>query len=109
MPDFLIMITTVDNEAAATALSRSAVAGRLAATGQVTGPVTTTYRHHGEVCEGTEWQVTFRTTEDRAAELEEHVVAQHPYDNPEMISLPILSGPLAYLDWITRATRPAEG
>ncbi|MEV7782040.1 helix-turn-helix domain-containing protein [Kitasatospora sp. NPDC088351] len=28
---------------------------------------------------------------------------------PEVIALPILSGPLPYLEWITRATRPAEG
>ncbi|WP_308271912.1 divalent-cation tolerance protein CutA [Kitasatospora sp. SUK 42] len=100
------MITTVDSEAVGAKLSRSAVEAGLAASGQVTGPVSTTYRHLGEMCEGTEWQVTFRTTEDRVAELERHVVAEHPYDNPEVISLPILSGPSLYLDWITRATRP---
>lgn len=69
------------------------------------GPIDTTYRHLGDVCEGTEWQVTFRTTEDRRAALEEHVIAEHPYDSPEVIALPIVSGPAAYLDWITRATR----
>ncbi|MFE4517582.1 divalent-cation tolerance protein CutA [Kitasatospora sp. NPDC056783] len=109
MAEFLITITTVSSEAAAAKLSRSAVGAGLAASGQVTGPVTTTYRHLGEVCEGAEWQVVFRTTEDRVAELERHVVAEHPYDNPEVISLPILSGPQLYLDWITRATRPAGG
>ncbi|MGW3074768.1 MULTISPECIES: divalent-cation tolerance protein CutA [unclassified Kitasatospora] len=109
MADFLIMITTVDSEAAGAKLSRSAVEAGLAASGQVTGPVATTYRHLGEVCEGIEWQVTFRTTKDRVAELEGHVVAEHPYDSPEAISLPILSGPKLYLDWITRATRPAGG
>ncbi|MFJ1936586.1 divalent-cation tolerance protein CutA [Kitasatospora sp. NPDC088160] len=106
MVDFLIVITTVDSEAVGAKLSRSAVEAGLAASGQVTGPVATTYRHLGEVCEGTEWQVAFRTTEDRVAELENHVTAAHPYDSPEVISLPILSGPLPYLEWITRATRP---
>ncbi|MGW3183761.1 divalent-cation tolerance protein CutA [Kitasatospora sp. NPDC001119] len=109
MADFLIMITTVDSDAAGAKLSRSAVEAGLAASGQVTGPVATTYRHLGEVCEGIEWQVTFRTTDDRVAELEAHVVAEHPYDNPEVIAVPILSGPQPYLDWITRATRPAGG
>ncbi|MFF4922382.1 divalent-cation tolerance protein CutA [Kitasatospora sp. NPDC001261] len=109
MADFLIMITTVDSDAAGAKLSRSAVEAGLAASGQVTGPVATTYRHLGEVCEGIEWQVTFRTTDDRVAELEAHVVSEHPYDNPEVIAVPILSGPQPCLEWITRATRPAGG
>jgi periplasmic divalent cation tolerance protein len=109
MADYLIVITTVDSEAAGAKLSRSAVEAGLAASGQVSGPIATTYRHLGEVCEGTEWQVTFRTTKDRVVELEDHVTAEHPYESPEVIALPILSGPLPYLEWITRATRPAEG
>lgn len=43
------------------------------------------------------------------AELEDHVTTGHPYDSPEVIAVPILSGPPPYLEWITRATRPAEG
>lgn len=105
MADYLIVITTVDSKDAAAVLARSAVEANLAASGQVTGPIETTYRHLGDVCEGTEWQVTFRTTEDRRAALAEHVISEHPYDSPEVIALPIVSGSAVYLDWITRATR----
>ncbi|MEY2227008.1 MULTISPECIES: divalent-cation tolerance protein CutA [Streptomyces] len=72
--DFLIVITTVDDQDAARKLSRSAVEARLAASWQVTGPIETTYRHLGEVSEGTEYQVTFRTTGDRREALEKHLV-----------------------------------
>ncbi|THA77809.1 divalent-cation tolerance protein CutA [Streptomyces sp. A0592] len=80
MADFLIMITTVDNQTSARRLSRSAVEASLAASGQVTGPIETTYRHLGEVSKGTEYQVTFRTTGDRREALEKHLVDNHPYD-----------------------------
>ncbi|MER6217938.1 divalent-cation tolerance protein CutA [Streptomyces sp. NPDC001674] len=105
MADFLIMITTVDTHETARKLSRSAVEASLAASGQVTGPIETTYRHFGKVAEGTEYQVTFRTTADRQKALESHIVASHSYDSPEVIVFGIDAGRAEYLEWITRATR----
>ncbi|MET9952908.1 divalent-cation tolerance protein CutA [Streptomyces sp. NPDC006339] len=105
MTDFLIVITTVDSKASARRLSRSAVEAGLAASGQVSGPIETTYRHRGEMADGTEYQVVFRTTEDRREALENHLVEGHPYDSPEVIAFAIDSGRAEYLDWITRATR----
>ncbi|MCX5377654.1 divalent-cation tolerance protein CutA [Streptomyces sp. NBC_00091] len=105
MTDFLLVLTTTDTQEAARALSRSAVEKSLAASGQVTGPIETTYRHLGDVSQGTEWQVTFRTTDDRREALEEHLVAHHPYDSPEVIAFAIDAGRAEYLEWINRATR----
>ncbi|MFF5975491.1 divalent-cation tolerance protein CutA [Streptomyces sp. NPDC012769] len=105
MTDFLIVITTVDSKASARRLSRSAVEAGLAASGQVSGPIETTYRHLGEVADGTEYQVVFRTTEDRREGLENHLVESHPYDSPEVIAFAIDGGRAEYLEWITRATR----
>ncbi|MFD7835329.1 hypothetical protein [Streptomyces sp. NPDC059761] len=47
--DFLRVTATEDNRDAARKLSRSAVDSSLAASGQVTKPMETTYRHLGEV------------------------------------------------------------
>lgn len=105
MADFMIVLTTTDTQEAARSLSRSAVEKNLAASGQVTGPIETTYRHLGEVSQGIEWQVTFRTTGDRQQALQEHLVAHHPYDSPEVIAFAIDAGRPEYLEWITRATR----
>lgn len=77
----------------------------LAASGQETVPIETTYRHLGQVCEGTEYQVAFRTTGDRREVPEKHLVDNHPYDSPEVIAFTIDVGRAEYLDWITRATR----
>lgn len=105
--DYVLVITTVDSEEAAERLARSAVEAELAASGQVSGGVSTTYRHKGEVLQGQEWQVAFRTARDRYPELEAHLVKEHPYDSPEVIAVPIVAGLPGYLEWISRATRPA--
>ncbi|MBF9071878.1 divalent-cation tolerance protein CutA [Streptacidiphilus fuscans] len=105
MADYVLVLTTVPSADAAAKLSRSAVEAGFAASGQVSGPIETTYRHLGEVCEGTEWQIAFRAPQDRYPELEAHLIEQHPYDSPEVIALPIVAAPSAYLEWITRATR----
>lgn len=105
MADFLIVITTVHTHEAARKLSRSAVEAGLAASGQVTGPIETTYRHLGEVTEGTEYQVAFRTADDCREALEKHLADNHPYDSPEVIAFGIDAGRAEYLEWITRATR----
>ncbi|MGZ9928307.1 divalent cation tolerance protein CutA [Streptomyces sp. NC-S4] len=52
-------------------------------------PIETTYRHLGQACEGTEYQVAFRTTGDRREVQEKHLVDNHPYDSPEVIAFTI--------------------
>lgn len=75
----------------------------LAAAAQVFGPVTSVFWHKGEFGEGEEWQVLLKTTESRYAELEAHLIAEHPWDNPEVSAIQ-LRGSAAYLAWIDRTT-----
>ena len=42
-----------------------------------------------------------KTTESSVAALENAVIELHPYDTPEFVCLPIVSGNHRYLDWIT--------
>jgi periplasmic divalent cation tolerance protein len=69
-------------EEAALGLARSAVEARLAAGGQVVGPVTSVFWHMGEFGTGEEWQTILKTTEDRYKELEHHLVEHHEWTNP---------------------------
>jgi periplasmic divalent cation tolerance protein len=47
--------------------------------------------------------VVLKTTAARYPELEAHLIATHPWDNPEVRFTP-LGGSAAYLDWVSRAT-----
>lgn len=104
-PELLLVTTTHDDETAARALARSAVAARTAACAQVSSGVTSVYWWQGEVAEDREWIVTFKTTADRFADLRAHVEAGHSYDVPELVATPIVDGGPAYLDWVRAETR----
>ena len=106
MPDteFVLVTTTIDDEAAARELARSAVTARLAACGQVASPVESLYWWDHAVRELTEWTVSLKTTRARYAALAEHIRAVHPYEVPEIVATPIVAGDPAYLAWIRDET-----
>lgn len=82
------------------ALAGSAVKARLAAGAQVIGPVTSVFWHLGEYDTGEEYKVLLTTTRERYPELEAHLRAEHPWDNPELIAVPIVAGSARALEWI---------
>ncbi|WP_229891135.1 divalent-cation tolerance protein CutA [Streptomyces mashuensis] len=98
-------MTTTDGEEHARHLAATAVERRLAACAQIDGPVTSVYRWEGEVRADQEWRVLYKTTADRCAALEAHVRAEHTYDVPEVIALPVTAGSDAYLAWVREETR----
>jgi periplasmic divalent cation tolerance protein len=40
--------------------------------------------------------------------LEEAILVLHPYEVPEILALPVMSGSPAYLRWLQGSTRPPE-
>lgn len=88
----------------ATSLARAAVEARLAAGGQVHGPVTSVFWHLGEFGTGEEWQVILKTTEGHYKALEQLLVERHEWTNPEITALPVVAGLAPYLDWVHRTT-----
>ena len=106
MPDteYIHVVTTVDSAEAAAILARSAVDARLAACAQVGGPITSTYWWQGVVEDAQEWVITFKATRAGYDGLQQHILAKHPYDVPEILALPVLAGNPAYLAWISTET-----
>lgn len=96
----LIQVTTAtEDRDAAVALAGEAVRQRLAASAQVNGPVTSVFWHLGEYGTGEEWQASFTTTEDRYPELEAFLLANHPWQNPQVTAVAIVAGSAACVDW----------
>jgi periplasmic divalent cation tolerance protein len=104
MADHLLVTTTTPDRDSAAKIASSAVAARLAATTQVLGPVTSYFWHLGEAGEGEEWIVTFKTTGARYDELEAHIVAEHPWDKPEVTAVELARGSAGYLRWVETST-----
>lgn len=100
----LTVMTTTDSAEAAKALAQDAVAARLAACAQVSGPVTSVYRWRDQIENDQEWQVLLKTTSERYPELEAHLRRQHTYDVPEIIATQVVGGSADYLAWVAAET-----
>lgn len=106
MVDHLLVTTTAPDRETAARLAGSAVKAKLAATAQVHGPVASFFWHLGEQGEGEEWIATFKTTSERYAELEAHLVRAHTWDNPEVTAVKLDRGTAGYLRWMETAATP---
>ncbi|WP_018634976.1 divalent-cation tolerance protein CutA [Parafrankia elaeagni] len=104
---YLQVITSIDSPDAADRIGRALVEQRLAACFQVVGPIRSTYRWNGEIEQSDEWLCLAKTTSERVADLITELAAAHPYETPEIIATPIVSGHVDYLDWITAETAPS--
>ena len=104
MTKILTVSTATPTREAAFRLAESAIAAGLAAGGQVSGPVATAFWHNGEFGQGEEWVVSFKTTAERYAELEAHLIKHHEWQNPEVTAVPLARASAAYVGWVERVT-----
>lgn len=100
MADFVIVLTTFPADQDADAFAKTLVGEHLAACVNVLPPMASTYEWQGSIEVATERQVVIKTSGARLPELEARLKALHPYDVPEFVVLPILSGSAEYLNWL---------
>lgn len=103
--DHCAVITTTDSAEAAAELAKGIVGAKLAACVQIVGPVRSIYRWKGNVEDEQEWQCWAKTTTDRLEALADYIKANHSYDVPEVVALPVIGGNADYLKWVTDETR----
>ncbi|WP_026162985.1 divalent-cation tolerance protein CutA [Kribbella catacumbae] len=104
MAQYLQVSTATPSREDAVRLAGSSVEAGLAAGAQVVGPVVSVFWHQGQYGEGEEWQVLLKTTDARYAELEVHLLKQHPWNNPEVVAVPLVAGSAGYFEWLDRTT-----
>jgi periplasmic divalent cation tolerance protein len=95
----------IDSREKAIELVRSAVEARLAACGQVLGPVGSVYWWKGRIEETEEWLCLLKTKAELAERLERFLLERHSYDVPEIVALSIERTSEAYGDWIDNETQ----
>ena len=101
-----LVLTTWPAHAPVDPVARALVDARLAACVHVLEPGRSIYRWHGAVEEAVERQVVIKTTRDRVAAVQAHVLAAHPYDVPELLVCDA-EGSRAYAAWIRDSVTPA--
>ncbi|RVW65312.1 Protein CutA 1, chloroplastic [Vitis vinifera] len=86
-------------------LAESIVKEKLAACVNRVPGIESVYHWQGEIQTDSEELLIIKTRESLLEALTEHVKANHEYDVPEVIALPITGGNLQYLEWIKNSTR----
>ncbi len=102
--EFVVALTTLGSPDQAKVLVRRLVEERVVACGTILPRATSVYRWRGQVTEEEEVVVLLKTAKSRWPALEAAVKAQHPYEVPELLALPVTAGLDRYLDWMDSET-----
>jgi periplasmic divalent cation tolerance protein len=95
----LIAWTTVGKKEDAERIAAETVAKNLALCVQVDGPIISHFRWQGRDQREEEFRLCFKFAASHASALEQHVLAQHPYDVPEWIVVKPEHVAEKYLSW----------
>lgn len=100
----LLVMSNLPDRASARSLARAIVDAKLAACVNILPGVESVYRWQGAVEQADEVTLLVKTTRRLYAQLQQAIIAAHPYDLPEVIALPVADGLPAYLHWVAAET-----
>ena len=95
------VLVTAPNLDTARALAKAALSARLAACANLIPQIESHYWWQGKLESGAEVLIIFKTTKAKLKALEKLIIANHPYDTPEFLVVPIIAGNKRYLDWVS--------
>ena len=95
-----IGLCTVPNRDTATRIAEALVTEQLAACVNIIPAIQSVYRWKDTLEHDEELLLLIKTSNFVWARLQERILALHPYELPEIISVPIQDGHSNYLNWI---------
>ena len=96
----LLALSTFPDAETARRISNQLVSERFAACANILSAVESIYRWKEKIETGSETLVLFKLSEDRQSAFQEKLRSLHPYEVPEIITVPVSSGLPDYLDWV---------
>jgi len=105
---FRVVLVTAPDLKTARALAKAALRARLAACANLVPGLESHYWWKGRLERSPEVLLILKTTASRAPALESLILARHPYDTPEFITLSPRHGSRRYLDWLSASCSRAR-
>jgi periplasmic divalent cation tolerance protein len=99
-----IVLTTCPDESVAQQIASTLVSEKLAACVNIIPGLTSVYEWQGNIEQDNELLLLIKTRQALSDQLFDRIQALHPYELPEIITVPIEGGLPAYLDWILKTT-----
>jgi periplasmic divalent cation tolerance protein len=100
LPELIQIITTTAEKSDAVAIASMLVERRFAACTQISGPIESYYWWNDRIEVAREWHVLAKTKASLYANAEAAILEMHPYDEPEVLSIPIVSVSDGYRQWL---------
>lgn len=100
-----LIYITAPNEKEAMNIGKTLVSERLAASVNMISQVRSLYWWEGKIQDEREVVIVAKTSAALVEELTERVISMHSYSCPCVVSVPILKGHQAFLDWIGDVTQ----
>ena len=101
----VLLISNAPDEQTAFEIAQALVDEGLAACVNVLAPCRSVYRWQGKVEQASEVPLLVKTVAARVPALIARVRELHPYELPEVITIPIVDGLRPYLDWVVDSTK----
>lgn len=105
MTEQVLIFCTVPDSDIASRISEILIEKKLAACVSWGENMQSVYRWNGHVEKATEVKLTIKTVRGKYDEVEKLILSVHPYDVPEILSVPVLDGFGPYLKWIADEVR----
>jgi periplasmic divalent cation tolerance protein len=99
----IVVFCTCPDEVTAARIARELVESGVAACVNRLPGVRSTFRWEDKTQDEPEVLLLIKTMSDRYGELEQRLVALHPYEVPEIIAVPVSSGAPSYLSWLKQS------
>ena len=104
MTDAILVLTMLPNADAAVGLARTLVGEKLAACANILPAARSIYRWKGNVEDANEVLVLIKTRNEHFDRVRARILELHPYEIPEVLSVPVEQGYYPYLEWLARET-----
>ena len=101
----IVVLTTMPEVRSARKMADRLVRKKLAACVSVLPGVSSIYHWQDKIEKAQEVQLLIKTSTARWKDLQKFVLAEHPYDLPELVALPVTAGSKKYLSWIQASVR----
>jgi len=108
MEKYIQIFTTTEKKDDAEKIAKTLVEKRLAGCIQIVGPIVSTYWWKGNVETTKEWLCFIKSKKALYKKLEKAIKEIHPYETPEIIAMPIVSGSRDYLEWLSNELKKTK-
>ena len=100
----ILILTTVPSKKDGQKIAGRLLRGKAAACVTISSPVESHYWWRKKIEKSKEWMLFIKTQKRLYGKAEKIILKAHPYDVPEIISLPVGKVSSKYLSWIKNST-----